>query len=76
MDNVFIERLWRSAEHEEIHLKEHATLSALRAGLINWFKHYNEQRPHAAAGNLTPCVYYDQKVATALAEATEGVRAT
>ena len=75
MDNVFIERLWRSAEYEEIYLKAHATLSALRAGLIDWFKRYNEWRPHAALGNLTPCAYYDQRVAAALAEATEGMRA-
>ena len=37
MDNVFIERLWRSVKYEEIYLKEHATLSALRAGLMDWF---------------------------------------
>ena len=75
MDNVFIERLWRSVKYEEIYLKEHATLSALRAGLGDWFKRYNEWRPHAALGNLTPCAYYDQRVAAAPAEATEALSA-
>lgn len=69
MDNVFIERLWRSVKYEEIYLKEHATLIALRAGLRDWFKRYNEWRPHASLGNLTPCAYYDQRVAAAQAEA-------
>ena len=75
MDNVFIERLWRSVKYEEIYLKEHATLSALRAGLGDWFQRYNEWRPHAALGNLTPCAYYDQRVAAAPAEAKKALSA-
>ena len=58
MDNVFIERLWRSVKYEEIYLKEHATLTALRAGLEPWFKRYNEWRPHEALDNLTPSAFY------------------
>lgn len=54
MDNVFIERLWRSLKYEEIYVKEHATLHALEAGLERWFGHYNGWRPHQALGNLTP----------------------
>ena len=54
MDNVFIERLWRSLKYEEIYLKEHATLVTLQIGLENWFEHYNDWRPHQALGNLTP----------------------
>ena len=38
----YIERLWRSVKYEEIYLKEHATLIALRAGLRDSFKRYNE----------------------------------
>ncbi len=41
MDNVFIERLWRSLKYEEIYLKEHATLVTLQAGLKHWFGQYN-----------------------------------
>ena len=58
MDNVFIERLWRSIKYEEIYLFEHATVPALRAGVGKWFFRYNDWRPHEALGNLTPAVFY------------------
>jgi putative transposase len=58
MDNVFIERLWRSVKYEEIYLFEHSTLTALRAGLVKWFGRYNDWRPHEALGNLTPAMVY------------------
>ena len=58
MDNVFIERLWRSVKYEEIYLFEHATVPALRAGLERWFGRYNGWRPHQKLGNLTPHVVY------------------
>jgi putative transposase len=54
MDNVFIERLWRSLKYEEIYLREHDTLPALWEGLRSWFDRYNSWRPHEALGNLTP----------------------
>ncbi len=58
MDNVFIERLWRSVKYEEIYLHEHSTVPTLRAGLAKWFARYNDWRPHEALGNLTPAVVY------------------
>ena len=54
MDNVFIERLWRSVKYEEIYLFEHSTLPALRLGLAKWFSRYNDWRPHETHRNLTP----------------------
>jgi len=54
MDNVFIERLWRSVKHEEIYLREYATLPELEGGLRLWFERYNQWRPHEALGNRTP----------------------
>jgi putative transposase len=54
MDNVFIERLWRSVKHEDIYLREYASLPALEAGLEAWFERYNAWRPHEALGNHTP----------------------
>jgi putative transposase len=54
MDNVFIERLWRSVKHEEIYLRAHATVLELEAGMEAWFERYNTWRPHAALGNRTP----------------------
>ena len=58
MDNVFIERLWRSLKYEEIYLREHSTVPVLRLGLARWFERYNAWRPHEALGNLTPAVVY------------------
>ena len=54
MDNVFIERLWRSVKYEDIYLREYATIPGLLAGLKRWFDRYNGWRPHEALGNLTP----------------------
>lgn len=58
MDNVFIERLWRSVKYEEIYLFEHPTVIELCEGLEAWFERYNEWRPHASLGNQTPSVAY------------------
>jgi putative transposase len=58
MDNVFIERLWRSVKYERIYLFEHSTLPALRVSLTEWFDRYNNWRPHENLGNLTPTVVY------------------
>lgn len=54
MDNVFIERLWRSVKYEEIYLRAHGTVAELEAGLRGWFLRYNTWRPHEALGNRTP----------------------
>jgi putative transposase len=58
MDNVFIERLWRSIKHEDIYLREYATIDVLDQGVKRWMKHYNTWRPHAALGNKTPLVTF------------------
>ena len=71
MDNVFIERLWRSVKYEEIYLFEHSTITALRAGLAKWFARYNDWRPHETLGNLTPAVVY-QTQPTSPQEALQG----
>jgi putative transposase len=54
MDNVFIERLWRSVKHEEIYLHQHETVPELETGLERWFERYNNWRPHQALDNRTP----------------------
>jgi putative transposase len=69
MDNVFIERLWRSLKYEEIYLFEHATIPALRAGVGKWIVRYNGWRPHETLGNLTPAAFY-QKALTGPHEAS------
>jgi putative transposase len=46
LDNVFIERLWRSLKYEEIYLWNHETVPDLISGLQRYFRFYNEERPH------------------------------
>lgn len=63
MDNVFIERLWRSVKYEDIYLKGYGRISDLRKGLEKWFGRYNDWRPHEALGNQTPSAVYNNRSA-------------
>ena len=54
MDNVFIERLWRSLKYERVYLHAFETGSELRAGLARWIGYYNARRPHSALAGQTP----------------------
>jgi len=54
MDNVFIERLWRSLKYEDIYLKGYADGREARAGIASWVAFYNHLRPHQALENRTP----------------------
>ena len=65
MDNVFIERLWRSVKYECIYLHGHGTLTGLRRELARWFGLYNDWRPHEHLGNLTPTTVYESLEAAA-----------
>ena len=58
MDNIFIERLWRSLKHECIYLEELAGGHMLTARLSWWFSYYNQQRPHSALNGQTPDQFY------------------
>ena len=54
MDNVFIERLWRSLKYECVYLHAFETGSELRSGLTRWIGYYNARRPHSALAGQTP----------------------
>jgi len=54
MDNVFIERLWRSLKYEDIYLKGYADGREARSGIAAWFAFYNTGRPHQALRDSTP----------------------
>ena len=54
LDNVFIERLWRSLKYECVYLHAFETGSELRAGLTKWIGYYNAARPHSALAGQTP----------------------
>ena len=54
MDNIFIERLWRSIKYEEVHLNAYADGREARAGIGAWMTFYNHRRPHQALNNKMP----------------------
>lgn len=54
LDNVFIERLWRSVKYEEIYLNDYQSVLELYQALEQYFRFYNHERPHSALGGLTP----------------------
>jgi putative transposase len=58
MDNVFIERLWRSLKYEDVYLKGYADGVEARAGLSEWIAFYNERRLHQALGYRTPMAIF------------------
>jgi putative transposase len=51
MDNIFIERLWRSIKYEDVHVKAYADCSEARASIGAWMIFYNHRRPHQAMNN-------------------------
>ena len=58
LDNVFTERLWRSVKYEEVYLKEYRERADAQGGLGQYFRHYNQERPHQALGYSTPAEVY------------------
>ncbi len=68
MDNVFIERLWRSLKHEDIYLKGYADGREARAGIASWIAFYNGQRPHQALGYKAPMAVWRQGTSDVLGE--------
>jgi putative transposase len=68
MDNVFIERLWRSLKHEDIYLKGYADGREAGAGIGAWIAFYNARRPHQALANRTPMAVWREGVTGALGD--------
>jgi putative transposase len=59
LDNIFVERLWRSLKYEEVYLNAYDTLDEARAGIGRYFDFFNGERPHRALGSQTPARFYD-----------------
>src|SRR5229473_365837 len=68
MDNVFIERLWRSLKYEDIYLKGYADGHEARHGIADWVTFYNHRRPHQALANRTPMAIWRDGITGALGE--------
>jgi len=58
MDNVLIERLWKSVKYEDIYLKAYSSMAEVRKGLATYFTFYNERRWHQNFDNKTPAMVY------------------
>jgi len=65
LDNVFVERLWRTVKHEDVYLKDYGTILECRAGLEAFFERYNNRREHQAPGYQYPSEMYFGKDALA-----------
>jgi len=62
MDNVFVERLWRSLKHEDIYLKGYADGHEAKAGIRSWVGFYNNRRPHQALDHRTPMAVWREGI--------------
>ena len=62
MDNVFIERLWRSLKYEDVSLRGYADGREARAGISSWIAFYNSRRPHQALGKRAPMAVWSDGV--------------
>ena len=58
LDNVFVERLWRSVKYEDIYIQGYDTVPGLHRGLASYFAFYNDERPHQSLGYRTPAAVY------------------
>jgi len=60
VDNVFVERLWKSVKYEEVYLHAYDSVSQAQQGLQSYFRFYNERRPHSSLDGKTPdSVYFN-----------------
>ncbi len=62
VDNVFVERLWRSLKYEEVYLKAYDTVAEARLGIGNYFRFYNRERRHQSLERQTPDQVYEGRV--------------
>ena len=61
LDNIFVERLWRSVKYEEVYLKDYDTVPIAVENLKAYFIFYNQERLHQSLGYLTPATVYYQR---------------
>ena len=64
MDNVFVERLWRSLKYEDVYLKGYDSVESARQNIAEWIRFYNFERPHQALGYRTPWDVFSNKSET------------
>ena len=73
-DNVFVERLWKSLQYEEVYLHAYETVGAAHQGLEHYLTFYHQTRPHQALDGQTPDQVYADKLTTRLTAASSATR--
>ena len=58
LDNVFVERLWRTVKYEDIYIRGYEAVPGLYRGLGRYFAFYNDERPHQSLDYRTPAAVY------------------
>lgn len=66
LDNVFVERLWRTVKYEEIHLRGYVSVVDAHAHLDRYFRFYNHRRPHSSLDDRTPDEAFREPLPTAV----------
>jgi len=61
LDNIYIERFWRTLKYEDIYLNDYRTLAELRVGIKRYMGFYNGERFHASHDYQTPDQMYESK---------------
>jgi len=61
IDNIFVERLWRSVKYEEVYLKAYGNGAEAKAGIGTYLDFYNQERPHQALGYQTPGAVFQEE---------------
>ena len=64
LDNVLVERLWRSVKYYDVYISCYDTVPELRRGLGRYFEFYNEERPYQSLADWTPAAVYREVGAT------------
>ena len=74
LDNIVVERLWRSIRYEEVYLRAYQTVAKARTGINAYLEFYNRQRPHQALGYRTPAeVYLSEQIGKDAGAQEEGL---
>jgi putative transposase len=70
LDNIYIERFWRSLKYEDIYIRDYRTMTELKEGLSRYFRFYNSERFHESLGYETPdSIYRSRFVDSSIEEA-------
>jgi putative transposase len=74
LDNIFIERLWRSLKYEEVFIKAYGAVIEARRSIGKWLEFYNDERPHQALDYRTPREIFEDEACEQVGNASASLR--